>query len=99
MLQYFPPEGSLDDVGGCEVLLDWLLDIGKVMGRYEEALAYGFKAEDVPRGVLLIGPPGTGKTLIFRRLSASWGWPLYDMNIGKLTGSLHGETEAKTSRA
>ena len=99
LLEYFPPEGSLDDVGGCELLLDWLLDIGKVMGRYEEALVYGFRVEDVARGVLLIGCPGTGKSLISRRMAASWGWPLYGLNVGKLTGSLHGETEAKTSRA
>lgn len=56
ILDYFPKNENLKDVGGMEVLKDWL---------FKRKKAYEKKARDFdlqePKGLLLLGVPGCGK--------------------------------------
>ena len=45
------------------------------------------------RGVLLLSPPGCGKSQYAKALSAETGRPLVQLDVGRLLGSLVGESE------
>ncbi|MBU4234452.1 MAG: AAA family ATPase [Proteobacteria bacterium] len=47
------------------------------------------------RGILLLGVPGTGKSHFAKALGNQVGWPCLSLNLGKVFGSLVGESEAK----
>lgn len=51
-----------------------------------------------PRGIIALGPPGTGKSLFAKCLGNEVGWPVVQVNIGRLMGGLVGQTEANTRR-
>jgi len=88
-LEYFHPKTNLNEVGGLDMLKDWL----KL--RYK---AFHPKAKSVclepPKGVLLLGVPGTGKSLSAKAISIQWQQPLLRLDIGSLFGSLVGESES-----
>lgn len=46
-----------------------------------------------PRGLLFDGPPGTGKTLAAKHIAASFGIPLYRLDVGAMKGKYVGESE------
>lgn len=46
-----------------------------------------------PRGLLFDGPPGVGKTLASKAIAASFGIPLYHLDIGALKGKYVGDSE------
>ena len=60
ILDYFPKNESLKDVGGMDILKDWL---------FKRQKAYEKKARDFglqePKGLLLLGVPGCGKKYCF----------------------------------
>jgi len=71
-------------LGGLENLKDWTL------GRFEK------RRPGLPfRGILLLGVPGTGKSHFAKALGNQVGWPCLSLNLGKVFGSLVGESEAK----
>lgn len=84
------PRG-LDAVGGLGELKGWL---------GERRLAYSRKAREYglpsPKGALVVGHPGTGKSLVAKCISAVFGIPTLRLDLGKLFGSLVGESEART---
>jgi SpoVK/Ycf46/Vps4 family AAA+-type ATPase len=47
------------------------------------------------RGIMLLGVPGTGKSHFAKALGNQVGWPCLSLNLGKVFGSLVGESEAK----
>ena len=47
----------------------------------------------IPRGLLLDGSPGTGKTLAAKHIAATFGVPLYRLDIGAMKGKYVGESE------
>ena len=49
--------------------------------------------ESDARGVLLLSPPGCGKSQFAKALSAETGRPLVQLDVGRLLGSLVGESE------
>ncbi|MBI1348698.1 AAA family ATPase [bacterium] len=51
------------------------------------------------RGVLLVSPPGCGKSLFCRALGAEVGRPVLSLDIGRLLGSLMGESERNLRQA
>ena len=93
-LEFFLAEETIDDVGGLEVLKDWLRLRDLALG--EEALAYGLPA---PKGIVLIGIPGTGKSLSAKMVANLWQVLLIRLDVGALFGGLVGESEANTRRA
>lgn len=93
-LEYFPVSETFADIGGLEVLKDWLL-LRK--GSFsEEAKKYNLPA---PKGVLLIGVPGTGKSLTAKAIGSIWQMSVLRLDTGALFGGLVGESEERTRRA
>lgn len=99
LLEFIEPDVTMANVGGLHNLRAWLKTIGAVMGRYDEALAFGFKPEDVSRGVLVCGPPGTGKSLSAKAAAAEWQWPLIPLKMSKMYGSLVGQSQERMRNA
>jgi AAA+ superfamily predicted ATPase len=80
---------SMDNVGGLDVLKEWL-------GRRKDA--FGRRAEEYrlpcPKGLLIIGIPGTGKSLTAKSTASVFQRPLLRLDAGRLYGGLVGESEA-----
>ncbi|MFC4048558.1 AAA family ATPase [Actinomadura syzygii] len=89
-LEYYSSEDTLDDVGGLELLKEWLTLRESAFG--EEAAKFGLPA---PKGMALIGIPGTGKSLTAKMISGLWRLPLLRLDVGALFGSLVGESEER----
>lgn len=93
-LEFYPAEETPDDVGGLEVLKNWLILRERAFG--EEAADYGLPA---PKGLALIGIPGTGKSLTAKMIGGLWRLPLLRLDVGALFGSLVGESEERVRQA
>ena len=94
ILDYFPKNESLKDVGGIEVLKDWL---------FKRQKAYEKKARDFglqePKGLLLLGVPGCGKSLTAKSIASFWNMPLLRLDIGKVFQGLVGSSEDNIRKA
>jgi SpoVK/Ycf46/Vps4 family AAA+-type ATPase len=88
ILEYYEAVEDVGDVGGLEILLDWL---GK------RRHAFTTRARDfglpVPKGILLIGIPGTGKSLTAKAVGSLWQMPLLRLDVGKVFSGLVGSSE------
>jgi SpoVK/Ycf46/Vps4 family AAA+-type ATPase len=93
-LEFYSVTETLNDVGGLEVLKDWLRL--REQAFTQEARDYGLPA---PKGIALIGIPGTGKSLTAKMIGGLWRLPLLRLDVGALFGSLVGEAEERTRRA
>jgi ATP-dependent 26S proteasome regulatory subunit len=94
ILEFFESSEQWDDIGGLEVLKDWLK---------KRQLAFSKKARDfglpIPKGILLIGVPGCGKSLTAKAVSNLWKMPLLRLDVGKVFSSLVGSSEENIRRA
>lgn len=99
LMTFHEPSVTMQSVGGLKQLRLWLAEIGLLLGRYEEAAAYGFQPGDVPRGVLLIGPPGCGKSLVGKAAAAEWMWPLLWFKFSRVFGRLMGQSQEQMRMA
>lgn len=52
-----------------------------------------------PRGVLLVGVPGFGKSLSAKAIAASWGLPLYRLDLSTIHGQYLGQSEGRLKDA
>ncbi len=88
LLEYYESDQMFGDVGGLEVLKDWLK---------KRQNAFTQKARDfglpVPKGILLIGIPGCGKSLTAKAVGALWQMPLLRLDVGKVFSGLVGSSE------
>ncbi len=89
VLEFIKTEDGLDDVGGYDVLKDWLRRRDKVFT--QEARDYGLS---YPKGMLIVGPAGTGKSLTAKAVASYLKLPLLRLDMGKIFKSLVGESEA-----
>jgi AAA+ superfamily predicted ATPase len=93
-LDVYEARESISDVGGLEVLKEWL--------RLRES-AFSHAARDYglpePKGIALIGIPGTGKSLTAKMIAGLWGLPLLRLDLGALYGRYVGESEENSRRA
>ncbi|PND53626.1 MULTISPECIES: AAA family ATPase [Rhodococcus] len=88
LLEFIPPSGSLDDIGGLEVLKQWLR---KRNGSWlADAAEWSIPA---PKGILITGVPGCGKSLTAKCMSTLWGLPLLRLDIGRVFSGLVGSSE------
>jgi hypothetical protein len=79
---------TFQTLGGLENLKEWTLN------RFQN------RRPGLPfRGILLLGVPGTGKSHFAKALGNQVGWPCLSLNLGKVFGSLVGESEAKIREA
>jgi AAA+ superfamily predicted ATPase len=93
-LEFYPATKTLDDVGGLDVLKNWLRLRQRAFTH--EARAYGLPA---PKGVALIGIPGTGKSLSAKMIAGLWRLPLLRLDVGAVFGSYMGESEQQARQA
>lgn len=94
ILEYYEPDEDLSSVGGLDALKEWLKRRAKAF--LPEARAFGLPS---PRGLLLVGVPGTGKSLTAKAAAATWKLPLIRLDLGKIFGSLVGESESRLRQA
>jgi hypothetical protein len=79
LLEILPVRETLQDIGGLDVLKDWLLKRKEAFGA--PAREYGLPA---PKGLLILGIPGTGKTATAKATASAFGLPLLRLDIGKV---------------
>lgn len=88
LLEYYEHREEFSDVGGMDVLKDWLV---------KRRNAFSSRARDfglpLPKGILLIGVPGTGKSLTAKAVGALWQMPLLRLDVGKIFAGLVGSSE------
>ena len=93
VLEYMPVTEDLE-VGGLDNLKDWM-NIRKQCFT-KEAREFGVAR---PKGIALLGPPGTGKSLSAKAISQSLGQPLIRFDVGRVFGSLVGQSEQRVRAA
>ncbi|MCM1984144.1 AAA family ATPase [Lyngbya confervoides] len=91
ILDFFPTQENMSDIGGLDQLKDWLLRRGGAFS--EQARQYGLPH---PRGLLLVGIQGTGKSLTAKAIAHHWHLPLLRLDVGRLFAGLVGESESRT---
>lgn len=91
ILEFYPTNERISDIGGLDNLKDWLLRRGGAFS--ERARQYGLP---YPRGLLLVGIQGTGKSLTAKAIAHHWHLPLLRLDVGRLFGGLVGESESRT---
>jgi AAA+ superfamily predicted ATPase len=94
LLDYFQVNESLKNVGGMEILKEWL---------EKRKQAFDFKAQTwglaEPKGLLLLGVPGCGKSLTAKCIASLWNMPLLRLDIGKVFEGIVGSSESNIRRA
>lgn len=90
VLEFYPADVSMASVGGLETLKEWLTRRGRAFSN--EAKQFGLPE---PKGLLVTGIPGTGKSLTAKAAAGLWGKPLLRLDVGRVFGSLVGESEAQ----
>ena len=93
-LEYLEPSINIDDVGGLELLKEWLAIRKKAYG--DDAKKRGIPT---PKGILLTGVPGCGKSLTAKAIASTWGFPLVRFDIGAAFGSRVGQSEGNIRQA
>jgi len=94
ILEFCRPGMNFADVGGLDALKSWFT---KRRQAFDPAgRRFGLRP---PRGVVLVGVPGCGKSLIAKALAADWEVPLLRLDLGKVYGSLLGESEQRLRSA
>ena len=87
-LQFSQFTETFATLGGLENLKEWTLN------RFKN------RRPGLPfRGILLLGVPGTGKSHFAKALGNEVGWPVLSLDMGRVFGSLVGESEARMREA
>ncbi len=90
-LEFFTPNETIDRIGGLDHFKYWLQQRQRAFS--EEARQFGLPN---PKGVLLMGIQGTGKSLCAKAIAHMWNLPLLRLDVGRLFGSLVGQSESRT---
>lgn len=77
ILEFFPLDQGLDDVGGLDTLKRWLVERKRAFS--EQARTFGLPP---PKGLLLLGVQGCGKSLSAKAVARFWGLPLLRLDLG-----------------
>ena len=94
LLEYFPADARLADVGGLGHLKRWLDRRGAAFS--EAARQFGLPE---PKGLLLLGVQGCGKSLTAKAIAAQWRLPLLRLDLGRIFSSYIGSSEENLRRA
>ncbi len=90
VLEFVNTDQDLDDIGGLHELKAWLER--RALAFSERARRYGLPN---PKGLLLVGIQGTGKSLSAKATAQLLRVPLLRLDVGRLMGSLVGESESR----
>ena len=88
VIEFITEPTSISDVGGIEVLKNWLLERRKLFH-----LRDTLSSEIVPKGILLMGIPGCGKSLCIKAISQTFQLPLYRIDMIEIFSGRHGKPE------
>lgn len=94
LLEYYPPSASLADVGGMDTLKEWLDQ--RTTSFTDAAREFGIPA---PKGILLLGVQGGGKSLTAKAIASAWKLPMLKLDVGRIFGSLVGQSEENIRKA
>ncbi len=93
VLEYREPRYSLSDIGGLDVLCDWV--ITRKLAFQDDARSYGLP---MPRGILICGFPGSGKSMVCDALANEYQMPLLRLDFGAIFASHVGDSEANVRK-
>ncbi|MBL8765434.1 MAG: AAA family ATPase, partial [Phycisphaerae bacterium] len=62
----------------------------------DRAKEFGIPA---PKGILLLGVQGCGKSLVAKAIAATWNLPMLKLDVGRIFGSLVGQSEENIRKA
>lgn len=96
MLEIINFKETVEDIGGLEILKDWLRKKAKIFSCLDKAIKFGV---DVPKGIMIIGMPGCGKSLAAKATASLFDIPLARLDIGRLLGKYVGESESNMRKA
>lgn len=96
VLELVPVKESIDDIGGLEILKEWLQRKAAVFKDITSAAEFGVP---MPKGVMIAGVPGCGKSLTAKAASSLLEVPLLKLDMGRLMGKYVGESEENMRRA
>jgi AAA+ superfamily predicted ATPase len=85
---------GLSVIGGLDNLKEWVSPLQKAFT--EEAKTFGLTW---PKGILLVGPPGCGKSLFSKVVAGALNMPLLKLDMGRVYGSLVGQSESNIRNA
>lgn len=88
LLEFYDLEAGAKDIGGLEVLKEWLEQRSEAFT--ERAAAQGVP---LPKGVLLLGIQGCGKSLTARVSARMLGFPLVRLDVANLLSADRGISE------
>lgn len=94
LLEYYPADSNLADVGGMDLLKQWLDE--RQASFSDKARTFGLPA---PKGILLLGVQGCGKSLLAKAVAAHWCLPMLRLDVGRIFGSLVGQSEENIRKA
>jgi hypothetical protein len=94
LLDYFPPETNLAELGGFDGLKRWL-GYAEV-GFTPQARRFNLPA---PKGILIVGIQGCGKSLAAKTIARQWHLPLLKLDAGRLYDKYIGESDKNFRRA
>ncbi|WP_456403660.1 AAA family ATPase [Thiolapillus sp.] len=88
VLRFYPPQRSLDDIGGLDNLKDWVQKRRSLFTK--EAFAQGVP---LPAGVLFMGISGCGKSLAAKTIASAWKLPLVRLDMSLVMSGSFGSPE------
>lgn len=94
MLEYFRASEAFSDVGGMDLLKEWLSS--RTLAFTEKARNFGLPQ---PKGIMLLGVQGCGKSLCCKAVASLWKLPLLRLDVGKIFSGLVGSSEENVRRA
>jgi hypothetical protein len=94
LLEYYPRDEQLRNVGGLDLLKTWLARRGAAFS--DAARRFGLPE---PKGLLLLGVQGCGKSLTAKAIAAQWSLPLLRLDLGRIFSGLVGSSEENLRRA
>ncbi len=88
VLRFYPAQRSLDDIGGLDVLKDWVRKRQDLFT--EAAFAEGIP---LPSGILFMGVSGCGKSMAAKAIAAAWNMPLVRLDMSLVMSGSFGAPE------